>query len=470
MSAAAPRLTKKQVKELKQQFFNAIEKNDADQVKALIPRLRESRIGLNVDLQAFHPTGTFDPIQPLYPISIAIFYKAYDVLRPLIEGGADINMLEKFYIEYGDSNDNEENTYERLDKDKVFTPLRYAVYFKRDEAARILLEAGARYPDEDDYMDENNDYLNENNENNNDEDATFDYPVGYYGMIDEIISNMRNPPILVSTLEYIAQNTERLGVTHDDILEIFRRNIANVGTVRNFVTLFKILYNASDNKYDTYMAMLPFTYNLASPYEFFKFAFENGIDANTVDSHGQTVLFIYTRPLKKPDYGPHEKIEDRVAIIRWLIASGVNHYLPNSLGETPAVRAIKQGLPKPIIDALNVRSIGNIYELREINPYLVNKLATKFTKKHLRNTPKSYAALLTQALDNTNNNRNNAPIAFRPANIPNITGRSGKNYQKMKSTQRQRAAEMRGPTTGGNRRRANLNRTRRRTLKATKPL
>ncbi len=467
MSAAAPGLTKKQVKELKQRFFNAITENDAGGVTALIPRLRESRIGLNVDLQAFHPTGTFDPIKPLYPVSIAIFYKAFDALRAIIAGGANINIVEKFYIVYNEDNDDE---YERLDKDKVFTPLRYAVYFKRDEAARMLLEAGARYPDEDDYMDENNDNLNENNENNNDEDATFDYPVGYYGMIDEIISNMRNPPILVSTLEYIAQNTERLGVTHDDILEIFRRNIANVGTVRNFVTLFKILYNASDNKYDIYMAMLPFTYNLASPYEFFKFAFENGIDPNTVDRNGETVLFMYTRPLKKPDYGPRETIEERVAIIKWLIESGVNHYIPNSLGETPVVRAIKQGLPKPIIDALNVRSLNNIYELREINPYLINKLATKFTKKHLRNTPKSYAALLAQALDNTNNNRNNAPIAFRPANIPNIMGRSGKNYQKMKSTQRQRAAEMRGPTTGGKRSRANLNRTRRRTLKATKPL
>jgi hypothetical protein len=399
MSAAAPGLTKKQMKELKQRFFNAIAENDATGLAALIPRLNASRIGLNVDIQEFYPSSVFDTIQPIYPISIAIFYNALDVLRLLIASGANINIVEKFYIVYDEDTEDE---YERLDKDKVFTPLRYAVYFNRDAAARMLLEAGAKYPDEEDYMENNNDN-NEDYDNNNDYD---DHPVGYYGMIDEITSKLNSSKFMPDTIMYILYNIERLVMTSNNLWDILKRN--------------------------------SFT-----PLEFFKIIFKKGINPNVTNMHRETILFIFARPLPKASKNSDEKIKDRVDIIKGLIKLGVNPYLPNELGETPAVRAIKLGLPTPIVDALNTRSLDNIHEFRRLNPYIVERLITKFTKRN-RTGPKSYAAMLTRALEN-NSTRNNARIAFKPANIPNIHGRTGKNYQKIKKTQRRRAAEAQYP-------------------------
>jgi ankyrin repeat protein len=483
MSAAAPGLTKRQKKALKREFFNAIEAKNASGVSSLIPRLAENGIDLNVDLE---DTGKC-PEGIIYPILLAIHNNASDVLGVLITGGANINIIRNCYMvkadkgdyeycgekSYNEDNEDYNDEYKRLIKNKVLTPLRYAVQRNNDNAIRVLLEAGAQYPDENDYRNENNNYNNnENNNYNNNENTSNDYPTGYYGMIDELMAELRNwrNPFPVRTFEYIFQNHKRLGVSHTDILDIFYRNIKNIRYVRSFTDLLNLIYTKSDDKYNTYRSLVPYIFNLRNPVEFFKFVFTNGIKPNTVDEHGETVLFMYASPIKPaPDVAWIDIIDERVNIIKWLITLGVNPYIPNNTGETPAVRAIKQRLPKPIIDALNVRSLDNIYELRETNPYLVNKLATKFTKANLRNTPKSYVAMLTRALAD-NNVRDNARIAFRPANIPNITGRTGKNYQKMKRTQHRRAAEMRGPTTGGSQHRANLNRTRRRTLKATKPL
>jgi hypothetical protein len=451
MSAAAPApVTKKQ---LKRQLFNGIKNNDAVIVRDLIPRLRAAGLDLDTNLEEYHES-TMSSVNPIYPLSIAVFYNALDVLRVLIDNGARKNIVEQFYIMRGEDNNNE---YEQLDKEKVFTPLRYAIYYKKDDAALMLLEAGAKYPDEDDFVNNNNGIYN--NENNDEET----YPAGYTGMIDELLTNSSNSPLFVRIIKYILTHSENIGMTRDEIVDELLVRLKNIS---NYMPLFKIIYETSNDKIHTYVSMFPYIKDIKNPRPFFTYVFENGIDPNTTNEDGETVLFMYTDPLR-------ETVDKRVAIIKGLIELGVNAYLRNNMGETAAARAIKMGLPKPIIEALNQRSLDKIYEMRQANPYIVNRLANTFTKRHLRNTPKSYRALLTKALSN-NTVRNNARIAFRPANFPNLYGRTAKNYERLKANQRRRHAETQRSTSGGRRQRqqrrlVNLKRIRRRTLKATKP-
>jgi len=455
MSAAAAPVNKKQ---LKRQLFNGIKNNDAVIVRDLIPRLRAAGLDLDTNLEAYHE-NTVDIVKPIYPLSIAVFYNALDVLRVLIDNGARKNIVEKFYENREGYNG---EIYQRLDKETVFTPLRYAIYYNNDDAACMLLEAGAKYPDEDDFVNNNNDeYNNENNDNNdNNEEET--YPAGYTGMLDELLTNSINPPLPVRTFKYILTHSEHIGMTRDEIVDEF---LGRLKYINNYMPFFKVIYETSNDKIHTYVSMFPYMKYIKNPRPFFTYVFENGIDPNTTNEEGETALFIYTNPLS-------ETVNKRVAIIKGLIELGLNAYLPNNMGETAAARAIKMGLPKPIIEALNQRSLDKIRDMRRANPYIVNRLANKFTKRHLRNTPKSYRALLTKALSN-NTVRNNARIAFRPANFPNLYGRTAKNYERLKANQRRRAAETQRPTTGGRqqqqRRLVNLKRTRRRTLKATKP-
>ena len=471
-AAAATASTKKQ---LKREFFNAIKGNDVSGVTTLIPRLHAAGLDIDTHLGAYHP-ATLDIIKPRYPVSIAVFYKANDVLRVLIDKGARKNNVEQFYIVY---NEGENYEYHRLDKDKVFTPLRYAVYFRNDTAARILLEAGAKYPDAEDYANNNNNYNNYNNNNN---------PVGYEGLLAELFEKITSGVSFVNTFTFIVQHRGDLDLHKDDIYDDVLRQLGRIpNPLPYFTIIFEEFYESAelaanreltheDSKLYAYEQLLNHIQSMRAPLPLLTYVFTHGIDPNAQNREGETVLFSFTRGLERT-----ETASSRAAIIKGLIELGVNPYLANGAGETAAVRAIKRGLPKEVIDALNPRSLDMIHELREVNPYIVERIATKFTKKHLRNTPKSYAKLLSRALEN-NDARNDARIAFRPANIPNIHGRTGKNYTRMKANQRRRAAETQRPTTGGRHQRSvasrkrqqrqrlvNLKRIRRRTLKATKP-
>ncbi len=451
-AAAAPGLTDEE----KEQILNVIETDDAETITKLIPRLKTLEPYLSVSI-----TNLVDnPQLPTYPISLAIYHKAHNVLQHLIDSGANINIIEEI------SDTDPSQPRRGPAKKHTFTPLRYAILCGNDVAARMLLEAGAIYANEFIYIRKNT--------------RSRGSPTSYKNMLKELFEKIISGISFVETFTYSVHYRDELDL---DLIYIYNEFLKVIGRIPNplpyFIIIFEDYYPSSElatNRTLTYEDSQLYAYNallaritaVSNPLPLLTYAFEHDIDPNTVNREGETVLFLYAHAIRSG-----ETVDERVKLIKDLIDLGVNPYLPNGVGETPAVRAIKRGLPKPVIDALNPQSLDMIHELREKNPYIVERIAQKFTKKHLRNTPKSYAALLTKALEN-NETRNNARIAFRPANLPNIHGRTGKNYARLKANQRRRAAETQRPTTGGRRKRrqrqVNLNRTRRRTLKATKPI
>jgi hypothetical protein len=321
----------------------------------------------------------------------------------------------------------------------------------KDATALVLLQHGAEYPNLSDYE--------------FDDVAHFrrvrpklmlpttvrrdDSVILYNLMIHDMLTSILAGIPFVESFEYILTNRDDYNLSLDYIFTSILSYVYAPAMMPYFIATFEA-YGA--RKVDAYLTFLRYVTNVGDPIPYLTYMFSHGVDPNTTNMLGETILFWYTTPMRTG-----ETVADRVNIITRLLTLadsegnqfGINPYIANHMGETPAARAIKRGLPQAVIDALNVRSLNRIYDLKESNPYIVNRVMNRLTKKHKRNAPNSYKKRLTAALEN-NETSSNASIAFKPSHIPNISGRTGKNYEKYTLAQRQRMLEENPPTFNGN--------------------
>jgi hypothetical protein len=398
------------------------------------------------------------------PLSIAAIYGADKVAELLIEtynAAQEGDAFEKQNIKYHLNHINYMGAYVQHTSASryryIYTPLRWAIVnhervnydpsANKDATALILLNEGATYPNLSHYEFDDGDHFRERR-------PTLMLPatvrrgdsvILHNLMIDDMLTSILAGIPFVESFDYILKNRTKYNLPLDYIVSSILNRPYTPVMMPYFISVFK--------EYDVgaYYALLTCIANAVNPEPYFIYVFRHGVDPFTTNSNGENTLFLYADSLKRG-----ESVEQRVDKIKRLLALvdddgdaiGINQYMPNHSGETAATRAIKRGLPQAIIDALNTRNLDRIYDLKERNPYAVERTINKFTKKRARNAPNSYKNMLVAALEN-GEIENNARVAFKPSNIPNTHGRTGKNYEKMSLAQRQRHLEANPPAFNG---------------------